>query len=170
MKNRYSLNILLLLTFLLTFSEATESPENINSDKKITVTSKKKFSSNEALKFSIDTGSKKGFIYLVYIDTEGGTSLLYPQNNSTQEKKGGTLNFPEDFGKQEIKTSKDCKDCKEEKTTIFVLFSNDPVENIQNMNEEDLQNINTQGEKSRSILETTTDSNILINRIDFIVE
>ena len=157
--------LLFLLLSLFTFLSATEIPE----EKKLIVTSKKKFSANEPLKFSINTGSRNGFVYLVYIDKKGGTSLLYPNNKTIDKKKGGQLQFPKDFGGKNIKTTKDCKGCKEEKTTIFVLLSDDPIENIQSMDEKDLKSIQTQKKsKSRGLFKE--ENNVLINNIDFIVE
>jgi len=173
MNNRHFFQIILLLLSIITFAKCTEKTDTISSinlsSNKLTIKSKKNFSSNESLKFSIDTGEEKGFIYLVYIDKKGSTSLLYPNENATQKKKSGTLKFPEDFGGIDVKTTKDCRDCKKEKTTIFVLLSNDPVENIQDMNEDDLANIQ-RGHKSRSILSTQENREILVNKIDFFVE
>ena len=157
--------LLFLLLSLFTFLSATEIPE----EKKLIVTSKKKFSANEPLKFSINTGSKNGFVYLVYIDKKGGTSLLYPNSKTIEKKKMGKLKFPEDFGGKNIKTTKDCKDCKKEKTTIFVLLSDDPIENIQNMNEKDLKSIQTK-QKNRSISLNQDEPTVLLNQIDFFVE
>ena len=159
--------LLFLLLSLFTFINATEVPEN----KKLILTSKKNFSANEALKFSINTGSEEGFVYLVYVDKTGDTSLLYPNNQIVEKKKAGKLKFPEDFGGEDIKTTKDCKDCKKEKTTIFVLLSDDPIENIQNMNEEDLKNIQTkQKNKNRSILLNKKETTILVDKLEFFVE
>ena len=116
-------------------------------------------------------GSEEGFVYLVYVDKTGDTSLLYPNNQIVEKKKAGKLKFPEDFGGEDIKTTKDCKDCKKEKTTIFVLLSDDPIENIQNMNEEDLKNIQTkQKNKNRSILLNKKERTILVDKLEFFVE
>jgi len=183
MNNRFFFKTILLLLFIFTVSKSTEIVEerpnsNLLDDKlnyknknKLIVDSKKNFSSNESLKFSIDTGAEEGFIYLVYIDKTGGTSLLYPNSTDEQQKKGGNLNFPEDFGGRDIRTSKDCKDCNKEKTTIVVLLSNDPIENIQNMNEEELIALNApKTHNSRDFLIKKTKSHILIHKFDFFVE
>lgn len=172
MKNKISLKFLFLILSIVTLTEATDTVKEShinNSDKKITIKSKKKFSANESLKFSIDTKDEKGFIYLVYVDKTGETSLLYPEDTTTQEKKSGKLDFPKDFDNIDIKTTKDCKDCKKEKTTIFVLLSDDPIDDIQNMNEEDLTNIQKKT-KSRDLSLTEVKQNILVNKLDFFVE
>ena len=136
----------------------------------LTVDAKKKFSTNESLKFSIHTGNINGFIYLIYINKTGDTNIIYPTDTSIPKKQSGTLNFPEDFDNIEIKTTKECKDCKEEKTTIFVLLSNDPIENIENMNESDFKTIkNKTSEKTRSLF-NEEEKTILINQFDFLVE
>ena len=157
--------LLLLILSLFTFLNATEVAEK----KKLTVTSKKKFSANESLKFSINTGSKEGFVYIIYIDKNGGTNLLFPNDKIIEKKKIGKLEFPKDFGGKNIKTTKDCKNCKKEKTTIFVLLSDDPIENIQNMNKKDIINIKTK-QKNRDISLNEKESTLLLDRIDFFVE
>jgi len=183
MNNRIFFKIPLLLLSLFTFLECTEvlnkttnsnlleKKLNNKNKKKLKVTSKKSFSSNESLKFSVDTGTKEGFIYLVYVDKSGETILLYPNDKSNQKKKRGKLKFPEDFGGADIKTTKDCKNCEKEKTTIVVLLSDDPIENIQNMNEEELISINTQTRyKSRNFLISEPKPHILVHKFNFFVE
>ena len=172
MKNQSSLKMFFLTLSMITLTNATDivKEDNISKDNKnIVIKSKKKFSANESLKFSIDTKGKKGFIYLVYIDKKGGTSVLYPEDTTTQKKKGGKLNFPQDFGDIDLKTTKDCKGCKKEKTTIFVLLSDDPIDDIKNMNEKDLVNIQTNG-KSRDISLSETNQNIFVDKLNFFVE
>lgn len=157
-----------LFLLFLTFLNVAEARE----EKKLTVSSKKKFLVNEPLKFSVNIGSKEGFVYLIYVDKEGGTNVLYPDNNKAEKKKTGHLKFPKDFGGKEIHTSKDCKDCKEEKTTIFVLLSDDPIEDIQNMSERDIKHIESQQKhKHRNIsIDNKKKATILVNKIDFFVE
>jgi len=183
MRNKIFLKIVVLVFLILTVIKSQENPKNEissgNLDKKInnltknklTVDSKKSFSNNESLKFSVDTGTKEGFIYLVYIDKNGETGLLYPNDKSNQKKKSGKLKFPDDFGGADIKTTKDCKNCKKEKTTIVVLLSNDPIENIQNMNESELISMNSQiNQKSRDFSINPSNSFIMVNKFDFFVE
>jgi hypothetical protein len=183
MKKRFFLKIALLVVLVVTVVKCTELVEDnskktrldekLNNAKnnKLTVNSKKKFSTNESLKFSVDTGTEEGFIYLVYVDKGGETSLLYPSDKSNQKKKSGKLKFPEDFGGADIKTTKDCKNCEKEKTTIVVLLSNDPIENIQNMNEAELIAMNTQTEQtSRDFSIHPINSSIMVNKFDFFVE
>lgn len=171
MKNRLFLKILLLIFLILTVLKCAEPLEENPTKEKLTVNSKKRFSTNESLKFSVDTGKEEGFVYLVYVDKTGETSLLYPSDKSNQKKKSGKLKFPEDFGGVDIKTTKDCKTCKEEKTTIVVLLSNDPIENIQNMNEEELIAMNTQtGQTNRDFSINPNNSSIMVNKFDFFVE
>ena len=180
MKNKLFVNILLLIFLMLTTLKCTEEdPNKIIQDKnlndltkeKLIINSKKKFSTNESLEFSVNTGTKEGFIYLVYVDKSGETSLLYPNDTSNQKKKSGTLKFPDDFGGADIKTSKDCKNCDKEKTTIVVLLSNDPIENIQNMNEADLVAMNNQTKyKSRGLSSNQMNSSVIVKKFDFFVE
>ena len=172
MKHQISLKILFLTFSIITLIDATDivKEENIsNDDKKIVIESKKKFATNESLKFSIDTKGKQGYIYLIYVDKKGGTNVLYPEETTTQEKKSGKLNFPKDFDNIDIKTTKDCKGCKEEKTTIFVLLSDDPIDDIKNMDEKDLVNIQGNS-KSRDISIGGVTTNIFVSKVDFFVE
>ena len=180
MKDRLFLRILLLILLMLTALKCTdEDPSGIVQDKnfndlskeKLIINSKKKFSTNESLEFSVNTGSKEGFIYLVYVDKSGETSLLYPNDISNQKKKSGKLKFPDDFGGADIKTTKDCKNCDKEKTTIVVLLSNDPIENIQTMDEEKLLAMNNQTKyKRRSLSTNLINSSIMVKKFDFFVE
>ncbi|CAA6810518.1 MAG: Unknown protein [uncultured Sulfurovum sp.] len=150
--------LLFLFLFLFTFINSTEALE-------------KKNSANESLKFSINTGSEEGFVYLIYVDKKRGTSLLYPNEKTIEKKKMGKLKFPEDFEGKDINTTKDCKNCKKEKTTIFVLLSDDPIENIQNMNEKNLKNIQIkQKDKSKGILLNKEKPVLLVDKIDFFVK
>ena len=166
MKDRLFLKILLLTFLILTALKSTEQLEE-----NIIINSKKKFSTNESLEFSVNTGTKEGFIYLVYVEKSGETSLLYPNDESNQKKKSGKLKFPDDFGGADIKTTKDCQNCDKEKTTIVVLLSNDPIENIQTMDETKLLSMNTQTEqKNRDFSTNPISSSIIVNKFDFFVE
>jgi len=174
MKRIESFKVLLFILLMLTavkFTEQAKADEISNLEEKLTINSKKKFSRDESLRFSVDTGTKEGFVYLVYIDKSGGTSLIYPINESNQTKKSGKLKFPDDFGGRDIKTSKDCKNCEKEKTTIIVLLSNDPIENIQNMNELELISMNKERkQKTRDLWSNSKKSFIIFTKFDFFVE
>ncbi|HFU75747.1 MAG TPA: hypothetical protein ENK66_05810 [Arcobacter sp.] len=158
--------IVLLLLFLSSLNIA----EEMDWKREFTISSKKKFSINEPLKFSINMGSKEGFIYLVYVDNKGGTSVLYPHKSTKQKKKVGQLKFPKDFGGKDIHTTKDCKGCKEEKTTIFVLLSDDPIENIQNMTQQDIVSIESKQKNKNRDISLNKSKTILVNKVDLYVE
>ena len=184
-KNLYS-----RLLFLTAFSSlivgcvaATAEPSSISRElkvknkkstptkNKLTIAAKQSYSKNESLHFSIDTGKEKGYVYIIYIDKKGDTAVL--SNNSNKKKKGGKLNFPKDFGNKNIKVSKDCKNCKKEKTTVYVLLSTDPIEDISNMNKNDLLSLNTKQtlHKNRAIsLNNENKQPVKIAKVEFFVE
>jgi len=139
---------------------------------KLNINAKKSYGKDESLKFSIDTGKTKGYVYVVYVDKKGDTAVL-SSKKSTKKKKSGKLNFPKDFGNKNIKVSKDCKNCKKEKTTVYVLLSNDPIENINNMSKNDLLSLNTKQalHKNRAIsLDDENQQEVMISKVEFFVE
>jgi hypothetical protein len=157
---------------------AGETPEPLtreiktSSNHKLKIHAKKSYKKDESLQFSIDTGKTKGYVYLIYVDKKGGTALL-SSKKTTKKKRSGKLRFPQDFGNKKIKVSKDCKSCKREKTTVYVLLSNDPIENINTMNKRDLLSLNTKQSlhKNRAIsLEKDSKQKVIISKVEFFVE
>lgn len=175
----YKIMLLLVLVYIIVGC-ANVSPQpssrevKVDSPKKnkLSIKAKKVYKKGEELKFSIDTGSSKNHVYVVYVDKKGSTALL-SSKQSTKKKKSGKLNFPKDFGEKNIKVTKDCKDCKKEKTTVYVLLSKDPIENINNMSKSDLLTLNSRqaSHKNRSIsLNNQSEQQVIIDKIEFFVD
>lgn len=180
-KKIYSKTILLFLTIYIFIgcSEVTPQPTSrevkVNTPKKsnkLSIKAKKVYAKGESLKFSINAGKTKNYVYVVYVDKKGDTAVL-SSKKSTKKKKSGKLNFPKDFGKKNIKVTKNCKDCKKEKTTVYVLLSKDPIENINSMSKNDLLSLNSRqaSHKNRSItLNKKSEQLVVIDKIEFFVE
>ena len=182
MKRDFYSKLLFLSTLsflMLGCAGATPNPSSMTRELKVqdtkfntlNITAKQSYAKDESLQFAIDTGKEKGYVYVVYVDKKGDTAVL--SSNSNKKKKSGKLNFPQDFGNKEIKVSKDCTDCKKEKTTVYVLLSTDPIEDINNMNKSDLLSLNTKqtAHKNRTIsLNNENKQAVRIAKIEFFVE
>lgn len=136
---------------------------------------KKAYSENESIQFVIDTGKQEGYLYIVYLDNQGKTSLLYPNAKSPLAEMGGSFLFPNDFGNVSIKATKDCKNCSEEKTTIYALLSKTPILDIDNINQEMLLGLNSPRSLSRGLKleldEKKNNNNQLhVGKVDFFVQ
>ncbi|MCK4442533.1 MAG: DUF4384 domain-containing protein [Sulfurovaceae bacterium] len=110
--------------------------------------SKEKYHIGEPIQFGISTNDKSGYLYIIYVDKKGQTSLLYPNAKAPLTELAGNFVFPKDFGNMKVRASKDCTDCKEDKTTIYALLSQKPIVDIKNITQSNLSNFT--GEKSSS--------------------
>ena len=103
------------------------------------VKAKSEYRVNEPIQFSVDTGNTEGYLYIVYLDNNGETGLLYPNDNAPEaEIGGGVYTFPKDFGGMNIRATKDCTDCKEDKTTVYVLLSKESIVDMENITKDEL--------------------------------
>jgi len=102
--------------------------------------SKKKYHVGEPIQFKINTNGKSGYLYLIYVDNKGQVSLLYPNAKAPLSELVGKFTFPKDFGNMAIRASKDCKNCKEDKTTIYALLSKSKILDINNITQTQLAN------------------------------
>ena len=93
---------------------------------------------NQPIEFSIDTGNAEGYLYIVHLDNAGKTGLLYPNPKSPEAEMGGAYMFPRDFGGMNIIATKDCVGCKEDKTTVYVLLSKEPIVDIEKITKDEL--------------------------------
>ncbi|HHB93579.1 MAG TPA: hypothetical protein ENK88_00315 [Campylobacterales bacterium] len=125
---------------------------------------KKYYKENEIITFSIDTKGTKGYLYLFVID-DIETVMLQPSSSSPLVEIQGKYIFPRDFTDRiTLRTSKNCTDCKEEKTTVYALLTNIPVDNIKELLDEQI--------KKTCWSKINENSNKLINigKIEFFVE
>ena len=91
--------------------------------KTISILSKKTFRENELLTFKIDTHGESG--YLTIFSIENGEPFIMAQ---TAKKVSGVLNFQEDFNlKTPIECYKSCTNCQQEKSMVYVIFSDKPM-------------------------------------------
>ncbi|HFU75746.1 MAG TPA: hypothetical protein ENK66_05805 [Arcobacter sp.] len=140
----------------------------------LTFKAKKSYALNESIQFIIDTGEEVGYLYLVYLNNQGQTGLLYPNPNAPLSEMSGEFLFPQDFGNMNIRATKDCQGCSEEKTTIYAILSKEPIVNIGQITKSDLIGM-TSSEKTRGLsLElgnnTKVDSSLNVGKIDFLVQ
>jgi len=102
------------------------------------VKAKPEYKVNEPIQFIVDTGNAEGYLYIVYLDNNGETGLLYPNAKAPEAEMGGAYMFPRDFGGMDIRATKDCTDCKEDKTTVYVLLSKEPIVDIKDITKDEL--------------------------------
>ena len=134
----------------------------------IKIKGKKVYSQNQAIRFSVDTKGKTGYLYIIYLDEKGNTALLYPNEKSPLTELNGKYVFPRDFGGMQITATKDCKGCEKERTTVYAILSKDPISDIKNLKSGHL----TQGKGLSMTLpgDSAQNSNINIGKIDFFVK
>jgi hypothetical protein len=101
------------------------------------------YTSGEPIRFTINTNNASGYIYIVYLDSKGGTGLLYPSPDAPPIEVSGQHNFPEDFGidPKAVIATKDCQGCEKDKTVIYAFLSKEPILDIANINQAQLSNI-----------------------------
>jgi len=104
----------------------------------ITLKGSPNYSQNEPVRFIVDTGKNEGYLYIIYLDNQGNTGLLYPNANSPLSEMGGKYIFPNDFGNMNIRATKDCKGCEKEKTSVYALLSKEPIVDIKNISKSEL--------------------------------
>ena len=89
----------------------------------ISLVGAKAYKEQQPISFHIDTKKQTGYLYIVYVGNKGETALLYPNADSPLSELNGDYDFPQDFGGMKIRATKDCKDCKKEKTTVYAILS-----------------------------------------------
>ena len=125
----------------------------------------------EAIEFIIDTNNKEGYLYIIYLDNAGGTNLLYPNAKSPEAEMGGAYRFPRDFGGMDIRATKDCVDCKEDKTTVYVLLSKEPIVDIKKITKKELLSFTSSKGLDMHLNDNNTpNANLNLGAIEFIVK
>jgi len=132
------------------------------------------YSVNEPIQFIVDTGKQEGYLYIIALDNNGGTGLLYPNPKSPSSEMGGRFLFPQDFGNMIIRASKDCGGCAEERTTVYALLSKEPISDIKNITQAQLMSLmpKSQGKGISMDLDagTASNANLNIGQLQFIVK
>ncbi len=99
------------------------------------------YKQGEPIQFIVDTKGADGYLYIVYVDNNGGTGVLYPNPKSPLSEISGKYIFPRDFGNMAISATKDCKGCEQDRTVIYALLSKEPIIDIHNINKSQLASI-----------------------------
>ena len=101
-------------------SKATPTPI---AKKNISVMGKKSFNENELLSFKIDTHGNSGYLTIFSIENEEPFIMA-----QTSKKVRGVLNFQKDFNVEPpIECYKACQNCQQEKSVVYVIFSEKPM-------------------------------------------
>ena len=125
----------------------------------------------EAIEFIIDTNNKEGYLYIVYLDNEGKTGLLYPNAKSPEAEMGGEYLFPRDFGGMDIRATKDCVGCKEEKTRVYVMLSKEPIVDIKKITKKELLSFTSSKGLEMNLNDNDAPSaNLNVGALEFIVK
>ena len=142
---------------------------------------KSTYSTGELVKFKIDTLGEKGFLSIFYVDSDDVT-VLYPNPYVSVKELDGTYVFPNDLsnGKFDIEAYKSCSGCQEEKTTIYALFSSEPIDNLKNISSSELLSFKKESKQSKILSravriklnpEAESSSNqLMLSRYQFIVK
>jgi hypothetical protein len=169
-----------------TTAQATQEPtpttgvklsnlKNAGSMTSLSFKGKKAYSENESIQFMVDTGDQEGYLYIIYLDNQGKTTLLYPNPKAPLTEMGGSFLFPNDFGNVTIRATKDCKSCSQEKTTIYALLSKTPILDIDNIDKSTLLGLTSPKNKDRGVSLELNDkkknnSQLHIGKVDFLVQ
>jgi len=138
----------------------------------------KAYKTGDSIEFTVNTMDKAGYLYIIYLDNNGDTLLLYPNEKAPLLELSGKYTFPRDFGNVAITASKDCGGCAEDKTTIYALLTKEPVKDITSITKGHL--IKFSGEKSSKAQgkglslkldngDTGVASNLNFGKIEFLV-
>jgi len=113
---------------------------------------KSTYNTGDLVTFKIDTLGEQGFLSIFYVDSDEVT-VLYPNPYVSTKKLGGSYMFPKDLsnGKFDIEAYKACTGCVEEKTTVYVLLSPQPISDIKNINSKELLSFKKGSHKSKAL-------------------
>ena len=111
---------------------------------------KSTYNTGDLVTFKIDTLGEKGFLSIFYVDSNDVT-VLYPNPYVSTKKLGGSYMFPNDLsnGKFDVEAYKACSGCEQEKTTVYVLLSPEPISDIKNINSSELLSFKKDSHKSK---------------------
>ncbi len=138
----------------------------------------KTYKENQAISFTVNTMGKSGYLYIIYLDKNGDTQILYPNARAPLTELSGEYLFPRDFGQMNIRATKDCNGCSEDKTTIYAILTKEPVTDIKNITKAHL--LKFSGEKSSAQGKgidfsvggesSGSQTNINVGKIEFLVK
>lgn len=183
-KNKLYQGVVLLFSLtLLGCSPTTPSlKQSVVAKQSFSVKSKAVYFENEPVEFKIYTGESTGYLSLIYLGKQEKVNVLYANKEVSKEKsrelslekKSGIISFPQDFGKVKVSAKKECESCEKEKTEVLIIFSDDPIVNIENMSKSELLSLNSHSVhvKNRSLSlgkNTTLSSNIVMQKVEFFV-
>jgi len=166
-----------------TFTESLQSQlDLLNKDKsieKIIVSNNKEsYQTGEYVKFTIDTNEVEGYLTLLYVE-ENDITVLYPNPKNRLGLMKGKYKFPKDFGGFQIEAYKNCKNCEQEKTTIYILLTPQPLTDIENLTQKKLLSF-TKGSSTSKVISKAVrvieekelrgkKNNTLIGKYEFLV-
>ena len=180
MRSIYGLFACITCFFMLSACSVTKGSTNVETNKlkkSIAIKSKKVYLENEPIRFEINAGESQGYLSLVYIDKQGKTNIIYANKNIAMEKSrdvafkenNESLFFPEDFGNLVLLAKKDCKKCKTEKTEILIIFSDDPIDDLENKSKRELFSLNLKSVKVKN-RGLSLFSKVIVRKFEFFVK
>ena len=111
-----------------------QSIKNCSSDGLIKLDGLKKYyTEGEIVTFNIDTLDTTGYLYVFVVDNIETTRLEPLSSESSAIKVKGKYTFPNDFSSIVLRTSKNCINCEEEKTTIYTLITKEATTNVKEL-------------------------------------
>jgi len=108
------------------------------------------YNTGDSVKFEIDTQQNRGYLTVFYID-KSDVTVLYPNPYVRGSKLNGKYKFPQDLanGQFELEAYKSCTGCQEEETTIYALFSSEPISNLSNLQSKGLKSFASDSSESK---------------------
>ena len=140
---------------------------------------KQEYKEGEDISFVIDTKGRIGYLYIMSVD-DSSVTILQPNPNSPLSQMRGVRSFPTDFtnGTFDIQATKNCKGCKDEKTTIYVLLTKQPISGIEKeITGDKLLSFYKNSQKAKQVTrgvklnlhKSSSPSNLSIGKSDFFV-
>ncbi len=141
----------------------------------ITLKGNPTYSENEPVRFIVDTGENEGYLYIIYLDNQGNTGLLYPNPKSPLSEMGGKYLFPNDFGNMNIRATKDCKECEKEKTRVYAILAKEPILDIKDITKDQLLSfVGESGSQSKGLSMDlggeSEHTDVSVGKLEFFVE
>ncbi|HHB95405.1 MAG TPA: caspase family protein, partial [Campylobacterales bacterium] len=135
------------------------------------------YNTNDFVNFSFDTNGARGYLSVLFVERNKVT-VLYPNPKVVSKEIQGRYSFPKDFFNFKVRAFKNCNGCQEDKTTIYLLLTPQPLSSLNSMSRDKLLSFSKESNRAKVISKdvelvesqpTKQSSGLLIGRYEFVV-
>jgi len=136
------------------------------------------YNTGDFVTFGLDTHQQQGYLTILFVENNKIT-VLYPNPKAPSKIVGGGYAFPRDFGNFKLRAFKNCNGCQKDKTSIYLMLTPQPINNIQNMTNRKLLSFLKGSNMDKAISKDvelvfdepskTSNSGLMVGRYDFFV-